>query len=273
MTINQPRSDLTIPIAIALGFIGISVFFIAFWTSMGPGVRVVTTLGGGMLLHMLAMMAWQKPQTVTPGKYIFFIAVLLQSVGWVVLLGKAAPGVMQTSLGAMLIMLLMGAQEIAVYAQYRLKFILGYVIAFSYCFTFALLHYLGGEDQVILLGLGVSMLLVAHGLTATTLAQLSPVWYVAGSCLFFTTLFTLTRGSIAELLYIAAALGFQRAGLRLHSRALLWSGSFFTITYLGYLATGYMMYGPLWSVSLVLLAAAVYGYASFTLKMQRRYLG
>ena len=269
--------DRTVYIAATIATLGLAAFFTAFWNSMGIPMRLITTLGGGMLLHIMAMMAWQSAQsgntlTLLLGKCIFFAASILQTVGWFVLLVHWFPTTAQNGHAALFTMLFMAVQDMAIYRQYRITSILIYVCIYIYSFSFILLHLLGANTQIALLVLGFSMLLEAHGLAKTRLHTISPWLVVLGSCLSYVTLFKCTYGGIFEILYLLAIASGALAAMRFHSRTMLWCTAFFTCAYLAYLATAYLLHGPLWSVSLPLLGVAIFTCLRLTHNLQLRYL-
>lgn len=261
-----------LPVAAALAYIALSAFFAAFWPGMGFGMRLVVTLGAGMLGHMLAMMAWQSPLPQQAGNSVLLAAAPLQAAGWLVLTGRLFPQLAAGDAGIMLAMLLMAAQEYAVYRHYRVPHAAFYAMLFLYGGMLALLHALGAGPETAALTLGLSMLLLAHGLRATPLAPLTPAWYVLGGCFFYAALFRITRGSALELLYVAAAAAGYGAAIRLRSAALLFAAAAFTIAYLGYGTTAYVMRSPLWPLSLVLLAVMLFAVLALARTLRRRYL-
>lgn len=271
----QTKNTLLVNTAAIIMLIGLSAFFAAFWNSMGQGIRLVLTLGLGMLLHMLAMMAWKpdtdQPVTSLPGKWIFFAAAIMETIGWFALLRSVAPQTAQSNVGSMLVMLIMAAQETAVYLKYRQNIVMFYVLAFVYGFALSLLHLLGGDARIVVATLGLSMLFLCHGLHATRFKTLTPVWAILGTALFFTSLFKLTHGSFSEILYIAAIIIGYRAALRMRSFALLWSCAFFAVAYLSYATSVYLLLGPLWSVSLVIWGIMIFACVTATAHAQKRY--
>ncbi len=268
------KAEAILYFAAFLGYVGLAAFFAAFWQNMGGNTRIIATLGGGMLFHVLAMMAWQSAALPTrlPGCCLFAAAAFLEAVGLYVLVAQIFPQLALGSAASLAVMLFMAAQETAVYMQYRIPFILTAPIIFLYGFAFILLHMLGGEERAVLLCLGVSLLLVGHGLRRTVAYALSPAAYVLGCCLFYATLFNLVRGSWAEIAYVAAIAAGFTAAFRLRSEALLWSGTAFTIAYIAYGDTAYIMHSALWSLSLPLLGIVVFFCLTAALKAKRRYL-
>jgi hypothetical protein len=269
---SQPYSaPLWMYLLLAVAGVAVAILFAAYWKLMGGGVRTLVTLGAGMVLHIAAMSLWQKPRGLLAGKAVLLIACLIQSAGWFVLLSNFVPALAQSTIGAVLVFILMGAQEWVIYRHYRLSFLLFFVTVFAYAATFALLQYLGAPALIAALVLGLSMLCLGHGLRATRAATSSPAWFALGSCLYYAALFKLTRGNAGELLYLAsAALGIHYAR-RLRSVTLLASTTFFIVAYEAYFATQYLMQTPLWSLSLVMLGVMAFLTVGAAVKYRRRY--
>lgn len=268
------RKTMAIAIAAALiAYLGIAAFLMAFWQNMDTSNRILATFGGGMMLHVVAMAAWQRnPQNAVLGAIFFLAAAPVQSIGIYILIAAIFPGIAASGGAGISAMLLMALQEYIVQKKYPFPVVLSACIAFLYGFALDLLHFLGSGPHMALLVLSASMLLVAHGLTRTRAHAAAPLWYALGCALGYSTLFSLTRATSAEVIYVAAIFAGFYAALRLASSALLWFAAIFTIAYLAYGDTAYVMHGPLWSLALPLLALAIFACIALTRQLQRRYL-
>ena len=265
------KHDALLYVAALLAYIGIAAFFAAFGPNMSNSIRLMITLGGGMFLHLLAMKTWQSSPAPLLGNCLLLPAAVLEAAGLYLLLVKAFPELAASGSLGLPVMLFMAAQEFMIYRHYRIAAIAVYAIVSLYGVAFILLHLLGGEESMILLCLSASGLLVAHGLRSTTAHASVPICYVLGCCVFYTSLFSLTRGSAAELLYVAAIIAGFTCAIRLRSAALLWSATAFTIAYSAYGDTAYLMHSSLWSLSLPVLGLVIFGCISTTLKVKHRY--
>lgn len=258
-----------------IALLGLAAFITLFWGQMNTGMRMFTTLGLGMMLHTMAMMVWQATAeqglSPFPAKVILFAAFLLQTTGAFILLNAIASSFARSEGGAILVLLLMAAQEILLYRHYRHATILYYPFVAVSAAAFAGLLALGASPDGVALALGASLLLLSRLLQETRLGAASPAGFVLGCCLFFIALFRLTHGSLAELLYPAMLLVTYSAAIRLRSCALLWSSAVFTMAYCAYATTAYIMQSPLWSLSLVLLCLMVFACLSLTAALRRRY--
>ncbi|NCY26356.1 MAG: hypothetical protein EBX37_16425, partial [Alphaproteobacteria bacterium] len=182
------RAPLPVPgmyVASLAGVGLLAAFAYGFWPSFSPALRLLLTLGVGMLLHVLAMTAWQKPRLWRLGQGLMLLAALWQGLGWFLLAQRALPGPAQEWACYMVAAALMLVQEAVVFRHYRHAFLLFYPLACAYALCLSLLIALGGHPIVILVGLGVSMLSLSWWLSRSTYAPLAGPWIMLGGALPF----------------------------------------------------------------------------------------
>lgn len=269
----QPAPVLALQLGAVAGCGLLAAFTYAFWPSLSPALRILLTLGVGMFLHMLAMMAWPRPRQLRLGQGLLLAAALWQGFGWMVVAQRVAPGWAPERGQALLACGLMLAQGAVLLRHYRRGFLLAYTLAFAYGFMLSLLITLGGHPMAILVALGVSMFGLAAQLSHGPYAGQSGLWQMLGGALLFFALYKLSIGTPLEAAYVLAALCAMAYGARHRLRALLLLGTLAMAAYLLHAALDYALASSLWPYALVFMGVAQAALAVAALSLWRRFGG
>ena len=270
------RAPLPVPgmyVASLAGVGLLAAFAYGFWPSFSPALRLLLTLGVGMLLHVLAMTAWQKPRLWRLGQGLMLLAALWQGLGWFLLAQRALPGPAQEWACYMVAAALMLVQEAVVFRHYRHAFLLFYPLACAYALCLSLLIALGGHPIVILVGLGVSMLSLSWWLSRSTYAPLAGPWIMLGGALLFFSCYKLAQRTPLEVAYVLPALGGIWQGARRRLLPVLLTGTAAMAAYLLHATLNYGLETSLWPYALVIMGLAQFGLAAGALALWRRFGG
>lgn len=254
----------------ALIFSGVLVYAWMFWPVAGSGTRIAVTLGIGLLIHALTLIALSRTpghRAIVPG---FIVAAILQTVGWFVLIGELFGIPEDKHLAALFVTAIMAVQQGAALYRYRLTALLFFLLCFGYGFLCTALDALGLSENLIAIIAGLSMVALAREIQTTPHAALSWLGYGAGSAMFYMGLFDLLEGTYFEILYLAAAVaGLAYVSARMRSTMLLVTSTFAVIYYIGYFTMEYFAMTIGWPLALMVTGAACIAVSGYALRVKR----
>jgi hypothetical protein len=119
---------------------------------------------------------------------------------------------------------------------------------------------------------GVSGLLLAYGLQSEDRhPRLIDVGYLLGSVLFYSGLFSLTRGTNIELAYLGITVSMLYICTRLQNRMLLLTTVLAILSFLFYYTEQYFVNSLGWPVALILLGVLFLGVGAIALKVKKKF--
>lgn len=253
-------------------FAGIAIYIGMFWVQMNAAEHIIVTLGIGLVLHVLAMLALRDARYERMVKPLFLVAAILQTGGWFVFLAEFFPHSEDLHHAILFVTSVMALQQGATFYRHRLTLLLFMTLAFTYGFAFDALDLLGVNAVWIAMVMGLSMMLVAEAVRKSPHYALSDLGYFLGSCLFFCGLFAKVQHSSGELLYLAAACGCLYISTLTRSNALLTVSTLAMLSYIGYFTVEHFVQSAGWPLSLLLLGAIFFAISNFSLRLKKRYI-
>jgi len=253
-------------------FSGIGVYVSMFWGDMNSTMRIIATLGIGLVMHALIMLALRKELYVRTVKPLLLISAFLQTAGWFVALDELMPRGNDERYAILFVMGVMLVQQGTAFLKHRITILLFGTLFFGYSFVAVCLDLLDANEKLTAIGFGVSMIAIAHAIRPTKHAVLSALGDLAGAFLFCFGLFELVKHSALEILYLGAVCGLIYISTFVRSTALLIASTFAMLGYIGYFTSEHFVDSVGWPLSLVILGMVFFGVSVFMLRVKRRYI-
>lgn len=267
-------------------FVGIAIFVGERWQTLTSAVKVLATLGAGIVLYVSAILLSQYRSLERATIGLHLAAALLIPGGIFVALDAANISI---TLGiSTLVSLVLFAFYLSTYFMYKKNLFLFLSILFGTGLYFLFTDYLLGERPIfyntdfnLYRGLVVGLAHMFFGYEFSRQPNRAPslVGFLnsIGTIIALGTAFALMgpqadKNIFWELIYPALALGVIFLSIKVKSRAYLVFGTLFLMGYIFKITADYFSDSIGWSLSLVLLGFAfiAIGYLSFTLN--KKYL-
>lgn len=252
-------------------FAGLSIFIALNWDVMNTAARIIITLGSGIAVFIMAIVASQDERFVRARTPLYLIAAALQPVGIMVAIDEFSSGG-DWHYAAMLTAAIMFFQQAAVFWQKRDTTLLFTSLIFALWFFGVTLDLLNVDDELIALILGGATVCLCIGLERTVHSSMNPFWYLLGSGWFFYGLFELVQHSVAELIFLAAACGGVFLSTWARSRTLLFVSTVAILAYISYFTSEHFQDSLGWPLVLILLGLVFIGLSAIAIRINKRYI-
>lgn len=250
---------------------GLSAYIGMFWQDMNSVMRIIVTLGVGLTGYAWALLALQSGRFSAASVPVLLISLIMQTGGWFVMVEELSMGGGDWRYPTLLIMGVMGLQQLAAFSRFRITLLLFALLVYCYAFAFTLLDLLHADWNISLLVMGVSMIALAHAVYKTAHASLSPLGYGFGSLMFYTGLFDMVESTPAELLFLGAAVGnLTYVSTHVRSGTLLTISTLAILFYICYFTEKHFMHVLGWPVTLMLLGVLCIVISNMAMKIKRK---
>jgi len=182
--ISNSSSDVAMKIFSWLGgifiFAGVGFYIGTFWNGMSSSMRIFITLGTGIFLSILSIIAMKEgkyPKLVLP---LIFIAASIETSGWFVMIDELFPhgGNMYKATSA--VFAIMALQQSLTYYFFKTSGLAFISIFFLYAFFDQWLEFINLDEKYISLLLGFCLTYTAFIISKTSHRYLSTIIYLCG---------------------------------------------------------------------------------------------
>lgn len=275
--IDEPeRAGLLSRILAILGaifvFAGVAVFIGLNWEAMNSAARIVITLGSGIAVFVLALIADNDQRYETTAVPLYIVAACLQPIGLLVSIDEFSTGG-DWRYAALLVAGVMLAQQGVVFFLRRRSVLLFSTILFGLWFLVQALDLMGADGEFIGVLLGGSTLLLCAGLGQTRYVGVTPFWYLLGSIAFYAGLYDMVDDTVLDLAFLAAACGGVVMSVGVRSRVVLAVSTIAILAYIGEFTREYFLESFGWPVVLIVIGIAFILLSGVALKISKRYIG
>lgn len=267
----KPLKPETVSTIVAIAIIGLVAFLALFWSNTSIHLRIIVTLGFGSVMHIMSMMAWQRPSYASMGSVLFPVAVLFEAAGWWVLLAHLFPAATSGTTLPIITLLIMTIQETGVFRLYQKTLILNTILLLLYAVLLLSLIALSAHAIIILLTIGASMIALSVGMCRTIHESHTLFWQCLGAIIFYTACFKWVKNTPTEIYYLILVLSGIWAGARYRLSGILWMSAIAMAAYMIYFATAYILLTSVWEFSLVILAIMCFALAALARRCWRYY--
>jgi len=265
--------------------LGIVAFIAQIWHDLGAGLRILLTLGSGLVAYASgALLSWSG-RVGAAGMGVFLIAALVLPLGMVVTLDEAGMDPESLGLQSLVALALTGAFLVA-HLLFKGNSLLVYTIVYAAWACFAISDFLVGADPRFadaefvayrVLALGLAGMLLGYAFTGTSRQGLAGALYGFGCLGFLGAALGLggwhpSNNAFWELVFPGLAFAVVYASIHLKSKVLLTFGSLFLGAYLAKLTGEYFADSLGWPIALMMVGVMLMVLGYVTLRLKRIYL-
>lgn len=254
-------------------FSGIGVYISMFWDEMNSVMRIIATLGIGLMMHALIIQALRREIYVRTVKPLLLISAFLQTTGWFVVLDEFLPRGNDERYAILFVMAVMFIQQGSAFLKHRLTLLLFGTLFFGYSFVAVCLDLLHADEKLSMIGFGISMIAIAQAIRPTPHGVISALGDLIGAMLLCVGLFNLVEHTVFEIVYLGVVCGLIYVSTLVRSTALLIASTIAMLTYIAYFTSEHFVDSVGWPLSLVVLGMIFFGVSTFMLRVKRRYIG
>ena len=252
-------------------FAGLSIFIALNWDGMNTAARIIVTLGSGIAIFIMALVASGDERYARVKTPLYLIAAALQPVGILVAIEEFSSGG-NSHHAAMVTAAIMAIQQVAVFWQKRDTTLLFTTVFFALWFFGVTLDFLKVDDEFIALILGASTVGLCLGLERTPYNGMNPFWYLTGSCAFFYGLFDMIQHTAMELVFLGAACGGVFLSTWVRSRTLLFTSTVAILGYISYFTSEHFQDSLGWPLVLIVLGLVFIALSTIAIRINNRYI-
>jgi len=252
-------------------FSGLAAFVGMQWDAMGAPGRILSTLGVGFCIFILAIVCTTDERLQRAATPLFLIAALLQPAGILVIMDEFARGG-NPAHGIIFMCFLMAVQQGCTF-WVRDRTVLAFTtLLFGMGFFAVALDQLGLESDLIAAVIGLSLTCIGWGLQKSKHSALSGLCYFLGTVAFLAAAIHTLRDTAFEVLFLGLASGIIVLSTVARSRTLLVVGTLASLGYIGYFIEKYLgdsLAGP---IGLIIVGFLLYGAGVVVVKINRAYI-
>ncbi len=252
-------------------FAGLSVFISMNWHVMNTAARIIITLGSGLAVFVMALVASTDERYSKLKIPLYLIAAALQPTGILVAIDEFSSGG-DWQYAVMITAGIMTLQQAAVFWQKRETTLLFTSLFFALWFFGVSLDLVNVDEGVIALVLGASTLIFCVGLERTSYSGINPFWYLTGSAVFYHGLFDLVEHSVVELVFLAFAVAGVFLSTWVRSRTLLFTSNVAILAYIGYFSYQHFQDSLGWPLVLIMMGLIFIALSVLAMRINRRYI-
>lgn len=269
------RQAVLVRVLAALGgtfvFAGIGIFVGLQWESLNSVARVLVTLGSGLAVFVLGMLAAREARFRSTSTPLLLAAAVLEPTGMTVAFNEFGSGG-DWRWAALLTAGAMALQFAVAFAALQRAAPIFLTILFGSWFWWTALDLVGLGDTAIALIVGASLLLASVGSDRAGWRTITPPWYFVGGALFLYGLFDRLEGTPAEILFLAAAAGLVYASAALHSRTLLGVATLAILAYTGWFTERHFVDSIGWPLALMAFGVVLIGLSALAYRIDRDFV-
>lgn len=252
-------------------FAGLCVFIGLNWDVMNTASRIIITLGSGIAVFIMAIVASGDERYFRIKTPLYLIAAALQPVGILVAIDEFSSGV-DWHYPVLITTAIMVFQQAVVFWQKRDTTLLFTTLLFALWFFGIVLDLLHVEEELIALVLGAAVVSLCLGLERTPYRGMNPFWYLLGSGWFFYGLFDLVQHTFIELVFLAFACGGVVLSTWVRSRTLLFVCTVAILSYIGYFTAEHFQDSLGWPLVLIMLGVIFIVLSAIAVRINKRYI-
>jgi len=239
------------------------------WSTLNTHLRILTTLGTGIIFFMLSMIMYIY-NNKKMGNFLFIASLFFQPLGLLVAINEFE---MRTDM-RILVLSILGVifiQQIFVFLKAKTSFILFTALSLLTAMLILGLDIFNADDKAIEIIVGLVLLLLTFLIDKTAYRTIAGFWYLMGGILFLAGLFDLLQDRPIESTYLVVSCGVIYLSTLIHSRALLFISTLATVSYIGYFANTHLFQTTPWPFMLALLGLVLFGAGTLAYKLSKNF--
>lgn len=250
---------------------GLVVFAGMYWDEMGRAARVVITLGAGFVAYLVGLTMLTDARYERAATPLFLIAALLEPTGLFVMMIEYGHGG-DSQLAVMFVCTVMVIQQGLTFLARPRASLLFATLFFAGVGLATTLDWLGLDKGYNATVIGFALLCVTYAAGRSRHAAITPFWYFTGSAVFFGGMFDLLLDGPLSVLLLAVCSFMIYVSTIARSRALLFTGTLATLSYIGYYTHRYFAHSLGWPVALIVLGFVLIALGGLAVRLNRKYM-
>jgi hypothetical protein len=252
-------------------FAGILVYISMFWEEMNSAARIIITLGSGLVVLIVAILVLDHDRFAKAATPLFLTAAWLQPTGILVAFDELGSGgnPQHAALATTIVML---AQNLLVFHRYSRSVLLFVALGFGVLSCGNLFDLIGMDEELNIMIMGLSLMLVTYGIDQTVHRVITPFWYFLGSAAFLWGTFDLLQDTPVHILYLGISAFMIYVSTLASSRTLLFCSTLAMMGYLGYFTGEFFVDSIGWPIALVFMGLILIGLSNLALRINRKYI-
>jgi hypothetical protein len=252
-------------------FAGIGTFIGMQWTDMGPAGHIITTLGFGFCLFIMALICDGNEKLAPAATPLYLISAALQAAGIGVTMDEFSRGG-NPAHGLMFLLLVMAIQQGCTFWARQRTVLALTTLFFGGLFFLVAFEEIGIPEELNGFVMGVSLTCIGWACDKSKHKALAWLCYLIGSVLVLAVAAHTLHGSPGEVLFLGLAAGYIFLSTVVRSKTLLVVGMLATLSFVTYYMAklfGDSLAGP---IGLVLIGGLLIGAGVVTVKINARYI-
>ncbi|MEZ5691024.1 MAG: DUF2157 domain-containing protein [Rickettsiales bacterium] len=167
-------------------FSGVAVYASMFWEGMNSAARVIITLGSGIALYVMGIIFSRDKSKAAFVAPIMFVAALFETGGLFVLINEYFNyDTNNWRLASLLVFGIMLTQQLLTFISIRVPILLFTMFWFAGSFLFIAFDMLGVVEEWTMFIVGLSILLISHGMYKDAYRRIAQMLYVISIYVFY----------------------------------------------------------------------------------------
>lgn len=250
---------------------GMTYFIAMQWDEMGTVSRILTTLGSGYCLFIMAITCTMRDSLEKAATPLFLLAALLQPTGILVTLTEFSRGG-NPAHGMLFMCLVMSIQQGFTFCA-KDRTVLALTTLFFGAFFFAIIFDLMHIDaNLIGVVMGLSLTCIGWSLGKSKHKSLAPICYFLGPILFLCAMGDWLHKTQFEILFLGLACGIIFLSTVVRSGTLLAVGTLATLGYVGYFMNKHFPDSLAGPIGLMLLGVMLIGAGVLAVRINNKYI-
>ena len=250
---------------------GIATFIALQWESMNSLARVIITLGVGVAVFTLAMVAMSDERYQRLATPLLLISGLLQPTGMMVAFAEYGTGG-DERVAALITAATFGIQYGMCFLKWRATVMAWFMVFFTSAAWGFALDLADQHEDLIAITLGIAWLCLGVATLRGAHAALSAQLFLIGCWAFLAGLFDTVEGTVFESIFVLATCGLIYLGVWAKSRALNIASAIALLAYTTYFTSRYFADSTGWPIALIIIGLTMIAISAVALRIDRQYI-
>lgn len=250
-------------------FGGLGLYMAMIWDDLNSLSRVIITFGPGIAAFIGGIITLKDERFRAASTPLFLKAAILQPLGMFVFLDEYADGD-DAQLAAMIIFGILAAQYLLTFIASRRTALLFFGILFFYAFAGILMDRCEVDEDLIGLGLSLSILMTAWSLDRSVHKPIAAFWYFIGGVGLLWSVYDIVDHSPVDIVLLPVAIAMMWVSVRMHSRTMLLVGTFGLLGFLTYYTDEYFKDVTGWPLAIMMMGFLLVGISYYAVQLSHK---
>ncbi len=240
------------------------------WEDLGSASRFIITYGPGIVAFILGVITVKDHRYEKASTPLFIISATLMPSGMFVFLKEYADG-NDVQLATIIVFGLVAIQFLTTFYALKRTTLLFFGYLFAVASFGTLMSRYNVPDDLLGIGLGISILTFSFSIDKTLHRSISGFYYLLGGTGFLWSCFGLLKDFyVFDMLFLPLAIFMMLLSVRVKSRTLLIISTFSLLGYLGYFTSEYFANVTGWPIALIIMGFVLIGVSTKAIKLGQK---